>query len=161
MVLSPISRNVANDYRTVMGTGDAPQFIDTEVPILPVKAIGEGIPKPNSSQRQLTYTSVATGNQQVNVSLPSSSRNVYLTGITVNTNSTGIGDIYIIDASSGSSFTDTDTTGKVRLSMPISTDKQVFFPFPIKMTTGLRLVVSWSAGTISSIVHYVEEDLIL
>jgi len=83
MVVFPIDKYLAQDYRNVLRTGDAPQNLDTDSPIIPVVDIQKGFPKPNSKQRlrhRYLYNANSTTISQI--ATPTNNLNIYYIGFT-------------------------------------------------------------------------------
>jgi len=150
----PVDKYLAEDYRQVLRTVDAPQNINTEVPITPAVIVNQGLPRPNSKQI-LRYTTVVNGagNNSDQIATPNSTTNIYFLGCLINS---GAVNFCVWDGTSGdrTSLTDGQTTNFYYGSYGGTTNVIDFVPFPVKATSGIRVTTT---GVSSVIVYYIEE----
>jgi len=145
----PINAATQKDFRDDLTVSGSPWGVMNEV-IVPVKAIGQGLPTPNNSQALKSYVllkNAASGVSYTQVATVSSSERIYFVGAHVSSVSdVNNDDIYIEDASSGNIFpSDGSTTGLMQFVynewVPIGT----ILPFPRECKRGIRVKVSNSA----------------
>lgn len=163
---TPADKYLLQDYRDDLRVVDAPQWIDTDVHIVPVKAIGTGIPKPSARQRLITYMyNVNTTLTDTTISSVSSTKSVYLLGVTVLQAAATVANIYIFDATSGAApsqpavNTGANNTYVLMVSAPATagTFVQEWLPYPLKVINGLRLDAGGAGQSALVMVYYIEE----
>lgn len=163
----PANKYLLEDYRRDMKTVDAPQEIDTQINILPVKNVGAGVPVPNSAQR-LRYKVFSTDANatQNQIATVSAQYNYYFLGFWAQNGTANNQSLYIYDASSGAApvfaagngYDDPYIFVAAVSGTTVAQDHTYFVPFPIKVTSGIRLQWGASAGASQNvIVFYIEE----
>jgi hypothetical protein len=165
MVVFPIDKYLAQDYRNTLRTSDAPQNIETDNPVLPVIDIQKGLPQPNSKQRlRYKFVNWTTTNTDYQIATPSSIKNIYYLGMyyvnTAATASTGA----VWDGSTGSTPSSSANTSYDELMLDYSrlgaTDgafQYKMLPFPTKCSFGIRANFGVAAGSGFAIIWYIEE----
>lgn len=146
----PINKYLANDYRVVIGTDDAPATIDPKNAIIPVVDIQKGFPKPNSKQ---TYKTKAFNNNGVGyntISSVDSNKDVYLVAIAVS----GVNGGYI-NVGDGTDSAVDSTNGSTTHFIQIASAGLYDFPLPIKCNVALGIY--GSVINQGFVVHYIEE----
>lgn len=166
----PADKYLLKDYRDDMRTPDAPQWLDTQVPLMPVKAIGTGFPKPNSKQRikfafrEVTNTAVDAYSQ---LGTTTANLQYYFVGCTISQSSqTSTQNVVMVfDATTGNfPAAPQDEVVVFDITMPasVTTSVNIFAPYPILMKDGLRLGIG-APGAVASatrdvVVWYLEEQ---
>jgi len=161
MVVFPIDKYLAQDYRNTLRTSDAPQNIETDNPIIPMIDVQKGFPKPNSKQTYKTFfsTQAAAGTFNKQIATPTSNTLIYFVGIEVGypSNTTGP-DMALLDSTTQNTFpveNDTNVLAMRRTNTPEGYDK--FPPLPLKVNNGIRLYSSTGVAGYAVVVHYIEE----
>jgi hypothetical protein len=168
-MIVPADKNLLADYRADLRTPDAPQMIDTEQLIMPVKPIGVGFPKPNNRQR-LRYAlvhSVTQASTSYQVATVTNALNIYLVGIYFVNDAAATTAPLIFDATSGNGPSVSNNTlvqdegGYIIIegAATIGDTKQIMLPLPLKMKTGIRINLGAVAQTLFLQVWYIEEDV--
>lgn len=161
----PTDKYLLQDYRDDMRTSDAPQMIDTQTPLIPVKNIGSGLPKPNSKQRLLKYHVYKTNaaSAYVNVATPSSNTRIYFLGVIVSVYDTLGRTVSAYDGSSGTAqhSVDANTINFFTFNTTASAygNFSYFAPFPVQVVSGIRLFQDTltASGSLSATFYYIEE----
>lgn len=158
-MINPADKHLLQDYRIDMRTADSPQFIDTQAPIVPVKVIGSGFPKPNTKQTVRQYSFVGT-TADVQIATSTATRRVYFLGVTGVTASTGGATIIIGDASTGTLSQSNGSTNILYYYNDSSgnTIAPVRPQYPIECFTGLRITIT-STNASRFIIYYMEEEV--
>lgn len=163
---APTDKYLLQDYRDDMRTPAAPQMLDTDREIVPVKLIGNGLPKVNSKQRLRFYNfTISNTTSTVQVATPNAQYRYHFVGFTYMIASVAGNTCFvnIFDATSGTAWTDTATNGIARqgLSGAISGTGNCFPPVPVSVETGLRayIVATGAASQIDGSIIYIEERI--
>lgn len=160
----PADKYVLEDYRQDLRTSDAPQVIDTERELLPVKAIGTGIPRPNSRQiLHVTLVNVTTATAVQVCTRAAGTRIFFLaaffySGAAQATNSA------LFDATSGNgsavvantAYTD-DYLAIFTLAAAVGASAFVQLPVGKEIMQGIRHYGGSAAGNANLVVYWVEE----
>ena len=162
----PIDKFLMQDYRRDMRTPDCPSYIDTRVPITPVKTIGTGFTTPNSKQK-LRHTLIDIGGTSTDfqIATVTASKNVYLLGYHYWVTNTTNSEVKMWDAASGSApsisaNTKYEDEGALLLYIAPQTGWYTFvLPLPKKVTTGIRLTAGGASVSAFLVVYYIEEDV--
>lgn len=164
MVQLPADKYLLQDYRDDLRTADAPQWLETEVPITPVKSIGAGFPKPNSKQIIKKYTAVKStaGSAVTQVASVSASTKIYFLGAFFTVTATaGSGSVSINDSTSGSPTLTNGATNEFFgfNGAAAAFANEYWIPaYPIPCIEGLRVNVTGpTTGTSACVVYYMEE----
>lgn len=164
MTQEALNRALQQDYRRAMGTPTSPSFV-ADAPLLPVKAIGQGVLTQNARQRLKSYTvyKTAAATTYTQIATVTSSLNIYFLGVTIAGNQND--KIWIEDAASGNiSVSDNSTSGLLytQVEQPaggLVTINQIL-SWPRLCTSGIRVAVQKSSTNETALVFYfLEEDV--
>lgn len=156
----PINPSTQKDFRDDFGVIGAPWGVEDST-VLPVKAIGAGIPRINARQRIKTYliskSAAATSYTQVATVTPT--LKISFLGVQGHIRSTNTW--YVEDADTGNIAPTDDSVVGLYYSGGASDNTQNTMPsFPRECTRGIRVRVTNSAATASQmIVYFLEEDV--
>jgi hypothetical protein len=166
-MIQPINRTVANDYRQALGVADAPQMIDTEIPITPVLLVNNSFPKPSTSQKLKYFTvGIHTALTSYQIATASSTTKIYFIGIKVINGGAVALNPAVFDGTSGNSpaiaANTTYADGAGLLANPIcpatnGTQDETILPLPVQVNNGIRLTMGGAAQAGVVIIYYIEE----
>lgn len=155
-MINPIDKGIAQDYRNTMFTSGAPQNIDTDIAVIPVAVINQGLPKPTSKQLMYKYNFVNT-TADAQVITRGSNQRVYYLGCQINM---GAGCTTVIfDGTSGTGAqTNGDTVTLIRMDGAVQMG--YFPPLPIECVNGIRISVTAAANARITVFYVVESTVV-
>lgn len=166
MVKFPIDKYLAQDYRNTLRTSDAPQYLDTETPLIPVVDVQKGFPKPNSKQT-LRYATVkfTTTAGYVQIVTKTANTRIYFIGIKSVNGAAILHEVLLFDGTGNYPTVNADTlytdeAGFIdRLTLPATVGAQYITPnpLPIELKYGLRIYGGVASGNATNIITYIEE----
>jgi len=152
----PVNPSTQKDFRDDLGVSSAPWGVEDST-IIPVKAVGQGIPRGNNAQAFKTYaynkTSAGGETFYIQVATVTPSTRIFYLGFQTDSLYNGF---YIEDASTGNiAISDAST---VVLAYEQANDIQGYLPYPRECKRGIRAAVTLGAGGASAgIIYYIEE----
>lgn len=167
MGVLPISKFIAEDYRQTLGTNDAPSFIDTETPIIPVAVVNQQLPKPNSKQKlKYGFACITAAATTLQIATRTATTKIYFLGFDAYSGNATSQTFVIYDATSGTgpSFSNntiyTDESGLLADFTFASASATLInhLPLPVELKQGLRI----TGGATSScyfVFWYIEEQI--
>jgi len=169
-MIQPTNKYLMADYRSQLGTNDAPQMIDTEIPLAPVVMINRGLPTASASQR-LRWAELAVGNvsTQYQIATASSTLKVYLVAVTSTTLGAASTPFRVFDAISGAgpnpaanTMVQDQSAGLIYMSSPAvaGSFSKVALPISVQVQNGIRLVGGGAGQAAEVIVYWLEETLV-
>lgn len=159
-----LKRELQADYRKDLGTPSAPGFV-ADSPLLPVKAVGVGLPLQNSRQRlkSTTIYKTAAATTYSQIATVTSSLNIYFLGAQIAGNQND--KVWIEDAATGNiAVSDASTSGLFYAQLEQVTggtaNRTLMLPAGRLCTSGIRVALAKSStNECSVVVYYIEEDV--
>lgn len=156
------------DYRGDLSAPDAPSYLDTKLPLQPVKIVGAGIPKVAAKQRTVrAIVRIDATSRQYQIATNNSNTKYYFLGIVTSNNVAVLAGISVWDAisgtpslpSAGNATTDSDQLMYFSALATIGDSKSSIYTFPIETKYGIRMQAGGAGVDCWALLVYIEERL--